>query len=52
MYEFVFAILFVLLMGVSMGLVASGLVGLSTAKAGKVSKPCPRYVFYNRSDNF
>ncbi len=51
MYETVFAILFIVLMGVSVGLVVSGLIGLSTAKAGKVSKPCPRYVFYNRSDN-
>ena len=51
MYEIVFTILFIVLMGVSVGLVVSGLIGLSTAKAGKVSKPCPRYVFYNRSDN-
>lgn len=50
-YEIVFLLLFVGFMLLSVGLVMSGLKGVRTAKAGKVSKHCPRLVFYDRSDN-
>lgn len=50
MYEIVFILLFVTLMLVSVLMVVYGLSGLSTVKAGKVSKHCPRIVLYNSKD--